>query len=42
MLVVVQQVLGEPLGILRGQAFDPFELQLDELPADLNLRRAAR
>ena len=43
MLVVVHQGPAQVAVVSCGvRLFEPFELQLDELPAELNLRRAAR
>src|SRR6476646_5288467 len=42
MFVFAHQVARKIVRILRGEAFEPFELQLDELTAEFDLRRAAR
>lgn len=42
MFVFAHQIARKDVRILRSEAFEPFELQLDKLTADFDLRRAAR
>ncbi len=42
MFVFAHQIARKIVRILRREAFEPFELQLDELTAEFDLRRAAR